>query len=228
MTMYTRKLQLNSIQYKSDEDRPREKKISDGVCVLNEKELLAVIIGRGTKKFNVYQMADLVLECIEKHGTKNLIDNLLEIKGLGRTRVLSLVASLEYSKRLLLPSGNKIQKPDDLIPWVKTYSNKKQEYFLAFSLNGANDIQAKRVITIGLLNSSQVHPREVFSDCIKDRAASIILAHNHPSGNVEPSREDIVVTKKLQKAGDILGIPVLDHIIFSDSNTFSMLEHGYM
>ena len=225
--MYNKK-NHTSVDNVSEKDRPREKMLADGVCVLNEKELLAVIIGKGTRKLSVYKMADLILECIEKHGTTNLFENLNKISGLGNTRILSIIASLEFSNRLLLPSKNKIQKPEDIIPWIKTYSTKKQEYFLVLSLNGANDIQAKRVVTIGLLNSSQVHPREVFSDCIKERAASIILAHNHPSGNVEPSREDIVVTKKLQKAGDILGIPVLDHIIFSENNTFSMLEQGLM
>jgi DNA repair protein RadC len=104
--------------------------------------------------------------------------------------------------------------------------DKNQEYFVCISLNGANEVIGNRVVTVELLNANQVHPREIFSDAIAERAASIILVHNHPSGNTKPSQEDIVVTKRLVEAGEILGIKIHDHIIVSKDGHTSMEERG--
>jgi DNA repair protein RadC len=109
---------------------------------------------------------------------------------------------------------------------VRDISDKRQEHFVCLALNGANEVIGNRVVTVGLLNSNQVHPREVFSDPIVDRAASIILVHNHPSGDTEPSQEDIAITKRLVEAGELLGIKIHDHIIVSKNGYTSMKERG--
>lgn len=103
-------------------------------------------------------------------------------------------------------------------------ADRKQEHFLCISLNGANEVIATRTISVGLVNKAQVHPREVFADPITDRAAAIIIAHNHPTGNVTPSKDDVEITRKLKAAGETLGIKVLDHIIFSHKGYYSFLE----
>ena len=107
---------------------------------------------------------------------------------------------------------------------IQHYADRKQEHFLCVSLNGSNEVIAVRIISVGLVNKTHVHPREVFADAITDRASAVIVAHNHPSGNVEPSKEDMEITKQLKSAGEILGIKLLDHIIFNRINYFSFLE----
>ena len=119
-----------------------------------------------------------------------------------------------------------VTAPSDIYPLLLSYANKKQEYFIAISLDGAHKIIRKREISKGILNRTIVHPREVFVGAIKDHAASILIAHNHPSGNYEPSREDINLTERLKKAGEILGITILDHIIISKTGNYSFLENG--
>jgi DNA repair protein RadC len=107
---------------------------------------------------------------------------------------------------------------------IQHYADRKQEHFLCVSLNGFNEVMAVRVISVGLVNKTHVHPREVFSDPITDRASAVIVAHNHPSGRVEPSKEDIEITRQLKSAGEILGIKLLDHIIFNRTSYYSLLE----
>ena len=119
-----------------------------------------------------------------------------------------------------------IQRAEDVLPLISYIASKKQEYFLCVSLNGANEVIGNRVVTVGLLNMNQVHPREVFVDAISDRAASVILAHNHPSGVLKPSPDDIATTKQLVDAGKILGISVLDHIIITKKGHLSLKERG--
>ena len=121
----------------------------------------------------------------------------------------------------------KVTNPKDVLPVLRRYRNYKQEAFLCITLDGSHNIITVRIISIGLLNRTLVHPREVFADAITDRAAAIILAHNHPSGNVEPSEEDIQITKRMKDAGSILGIEILDHIIIGKIlDYFSFLEEG--
>ncbi|MES0489070.1 MAG: DNA repair protein RadC [Leptospirales bacterium] len=209
-------------------ERPREKIRNKGIESLTNRELIATILGKGTKKNSVMNMANLITNIIEKHGIDDLIHNLAGIHGLGEAKIFTLCACFEFSRRFFKPDKHIIHHPEDIFHWVKEYSKQKQEYFIVFSLNGANEILMRRIVTIGLLNSSQIHPREVFADPITDRAAAIILAHNHPSGISEASPEDIQITQKLKAAGDILGIPILDHIIFSQTGFSSMLEEGLM
>jgi DNA repair protein RadC len=125
-----------------------------------------------------------------------------------------------------LPEGAKIETPADLLPHVRHYADRKQEYFLCATINGANEILNIRVVSIGLIDRTPVHPREVFADALSDRASAIIVAHNHPAGSLEPSASDAEATKQLKAAGIVMGITLLDHIIFNRSGYFSFLEAG--
>jgi len=136
------------------------------------------------------------------------------------------VAAFELARRYLLGERPKIRKPQDILPYVQPYIRRKQEYFVCITLNGAGEVIETRVVTVGLLDSAQIHPREVFADALADRAAGVILVHNHPSGNLEPSPEDIAITRRLVEAGKLLGIEVLDHIIISPSGHLSLKERG--
>ena len=136
----------------------------------------------------------------------------------------SVLATLELARRLLCPKQQRITFPADVIPLISHYSDRKQEHFLCLSLNGAHEVSAIRVVSVGLVNRTVVHPREVYADALMDRAAAVIVAHNHPSGNVEPSAEDRDVTARLKAAGETLGVRLLDHIIFSARGYYSFLE----
>jgi DNA repair protein RadC len=137
-----------------------------------------------------------------------------------------LVAAIEFARRRIKPEGAKIVTPADLLPHVRHYADRKQEHFLCASLNGANELLNIRVVSIGLIDRTQVHPREVFADALTDRAAAIMVAHNHPSGGLEPSPVDVEVTSQLKAAGSVVGIALLDHIIFNRTGYFSFLEDG--
>ena len=148
---------------------------------------------------------------------------------IGRKKAEVLVSLFELARRQFKPDKVfSIRKPEDLLPKLEDIRNLKQEHFICVTMNGANELIRYRTITIGLLNSSQVHPREVFADAITDRAASIILAHNHPSGTLEPSKADTLITKQLCESGKLLGIEVLDHIIVTTDGFTSLKDKGYM
>ena len=133
---------------------------------------------------------------------------------------------MELARRYIAPAKVRIAFPVDVLPLISHFADRKQEYFLAVSLNGAHEVIATRVVSIGLVNRTVVHPREVYADPITDRAAAIVVAHNHPSGCVDPSREDRDVTRRLVSAGQTLGIQLLDHVIFSTAGYYSFLEKG--
>ncbi len=153
---------------------------------------------------------------------------LLAIRGLGQAKVAVITAALEFSRRILCPGKNRIQQPRDVLPLIRHYAERKQECRLSLSLNGAHEVMSIRVVSVGLVNRTVVHPREVFADPLTERAAALIVAHNHPSGNLDPSTEDGEVTARLKKAGGILGIPLLDHIVFTAEGYFSYLEEGLL
>jgi len=133
---------------------------------------------------------------------------------------------IEFARRRIKPEGTKIETPADLLPLVRHYAERKQEHFLCASINGANEIINIRVISIGLVDRTPVHPREVFADALTDRASGVIVAHNHPAGPLEPSAWDVEVTKQLKAAGEIVGVVLLDHIIFNRNGYFSFLDNG--
>jgi len=138
------------------------------------------------------------------------------------------MAAIEFSKRFLIKDGIKVKNVDDVMRLTEELRDKKQEYFLSLTLDGASNLIQKRTVFIGTLNHSIVHPREVFADAIGDRAAGIIFVHNHPSGDPTPSKQDIEITKRLVEVGKIVGIEVIDHVIISRNGYFSFQAEGML
>lgn len=209
-------------------DRPREKLLRMGASTLSDQELLAVLLGKGTVNMDVMTLAGKLARLIDEKGLQVKADDLTQFDGVGDAKATLILAAIEFARRRIKPEGSKIETPADLLPHVRHYADRKQEHFLCASINGANEILNIRVVSIGLIDRSPVHPREVFADALADRAAAIIVAHNHPSGGVKPSQSDINITAQLKAAGGILGIELLDHIIFNRTEYFSFLERGVL
>lgn len=207
-------------------DRPREKLLRKGAAALSDRELLAVLLGKGTPGMDVMTLAGKLAKVIDEKGLRLSADDLRQFDGVGDAKATVILAAIEYARRRIKPEGVRIETPADLLPHVRHYADRKQEHFLCASINGANEILNIRVISIGLIDSSPVHPREVFADALTDRASGVIVAHNHPSGGLEPSLSDIEITAQLKAAGDVVGIELLDHIIFNRTDYFSFLEAG--
>jgi len=207
-------------------DRPREKLQQKGAKALSDLELMAILLGRGTKKHDVLSVADKILKVLESNKRIASLDELQKIEGVGLAKATLIAAAFEFTRRRIRPEGLKISFPADALPLIQHYADRKQEHFICISINGANEVITSRVVSVGLVNRTQVHPREVFADPITDRASAIIVAHNHPSGGLTPSKEDIEITKQLKAAGETLGIKLLDHIIFHQRGYYSFLEHG--
>lgn len=193
-------------------DRPREKLLAKGEVHLSNHELLQVVIGSGIVGADVTKIANDILVVMEQHNGKPTMDELVAVRGVSLATASKLLASLELTGRFN-HSGKRIMDEDNVLELLADIRHKPQEHFVVLTLDGANRLIEKRIITIGTLNASLVHPREVFADAITDRAAGIVVAHNHPGGSLEPSDPDIVVTKRLRAAGELLGIRLLDHII---------------
>ena len=195
-------------------DRPREKLQAKGASALSDFELLQALIGSGNAQADVSKIARETLKIIKANGANVTYDQLQHVTGMGAAKVTEILAALELSKRYLLTSDQPIiDSPEKAVEQLADIRDKKQEYFVCLTLDGANRLIAKRIITIGTLTASLVHPREVFAEAITDRAASIIVAHNHPSGSLESSQADRDVTLRLKDAGELLGIRMIDHII---------------
>ena len=179
-------------------------------------------MGKGTRKLDVLALAKKIVRIIDEKGIELEAVKLQEIEGIGAAKSALIAAAFEFVRRRIKPEGLKIEHPEDVLPLVQHYAVRRQEHFIVVSLNGANEVLNVRVVTKGLVNRTQVHPREVFADVIADRACAVILAHNHTSSNLEPSDEDLAVTERLKAAGKILGIKVLDHLIFNQKKVFSI------
>jgi len=197
-------------------ERPREKLLEKGAGALSDQELLAIILGKGSQKNDVLSLARLLIKTIDEKGIKVQAKDILDIDGIGEAKATTIAAAFEFVRRRIKPEGLKIKFPVDVLPLIQHYGDRKQEHFLCISINGANEVMNIRVVTIGLINKSQVHPREVFADVIAERASAVIVAHNHPNGDLKPSNEDITVTKRIKEAAFVLGIGLLDHIIFNN------------
>lgn len=214
-------------------ERPREKLIRYGSETLSNSELLAILIRTGSKEQSALELANTVLSS-DNNGIRFLakctVEELNTIKGIGKSKACQIIAAIELGKRLsrsTLESKKAIRSPKDVKDiFIDDMRFLEKEHFKVVFLNTKNEIIAFETISIGSLNASIVHPREVFNRAIKKSSASIILLHNHPSGNCEPSKEDINVTKRLIEAGKIIGIEVLDHIIIGDGDYFSLKENS--
>lgn len=203
--------------------RPREKLQAKGAGALSDYELLMAIIGSGNAQADVTKIARDVQKLITQKGSELTYEDLLTIRSLGPAKAANIMAGFELWRRQFEVSERPIiDSPEKAVAQLADIRDKKQEYFVCLTLDGANRLIAKRIITIGTLTSSLVHPREVFADAITDRAASIIVAHNHPSGNTEPSDADNIVTVRLREAARVIGIELNDHIIVTSSNYASI------
>lgn len=209
-------------------DKPREKLLNKGVQHLKDYELVAIVLGSGIKGKDVIKLSKEIVKLFEDDFNSLDLQKLLCIHGLGVAKASQVLSAVELSRRYLIKQNKKITDANDVYEELKKYRDKRQEYFLSLYLDGANHLSETRVITIGTLNQSLVHPREVFAPAIEQRCASIIVAHNHPSGVLSPSREDIEVTKRLQESGKILGIELLDHLIFTKNGYVSLRDENYM
>ncbi|KGR78661.1 RadC family protein [Ureibacillus manganicus] len=215
-------------------DRPRERLMRQGAQSLSNQELIAILLRTGTKSESVLTLANRILNYFEKiHELKHAtLEEIVSIKGIGEAKAVQLLAAIELGRRLAQMQVNNrftIKSPQDAASYLMPeMTSLNQEHFVTLFLNTKNQVLHKQTIFIGSLNSSIVHPREIFREAVKRSAASIICAHNHPSGIATPSPEDIDVTKRLQEAGYIIGIDLIDHIIIGDHQFISLKEKGYM
>jgi len=204
--------------------RPREKLQARGAEALSDYELLMAIIGSGTQYADVTKLAREVQKLLKEKGSELAYEDLLNVKSLGPAKATNIMAGFELWRRQFEVSERPIiDSPEKAVEQLSNIRDKKQEYFVCLTLDGANRLIAKRIITIGTLTASLVHPREVFAEAITDRAASVIVAHNHPSGTLTPSSADSEVTQRLEEAGVVLGIKLVDHLIVSSSGHLSIL-----
>ena len=207
-------------------ERPREKLIKYGPEKLSNSELLAILLRSGKKGENVVELANKILKRFRSDKLSHLtFDELKDYPGLGQAKACEIVACFELGKRLLKGKKARIYlKPKEVWEELKDIRNNKKEHFVIFYLDSRNQEIKREIISIGSLNANLVHPREVFEPAVRSLAAQIILAHNHPSGDPEPSEDDITVTKRLIEAGKIMGIEVIDHIIIVKNGYFSFKE----
>ena len=220
---------MNTINELHHLDKPREKLLKNGLNSLKNYELMAILIGTGVQGKDVIKLSKELIALLDTQFDTLSLEKLLNIHGLGRAKASQILSAIELSKRYLKQKKNtKISSSNDVYDELKPYYNKQQEYFLALYLDGANHLLDTKVISIGTLNQSLVHPREVFAYAVEKRCASIIVAHNHPSGILKPSSEDISITQRLKESGKILGIELLDHIIFTREGFVSLKEEGVL
>ena len=213
-------------------DKPREKLVAKGVEALKNEELLAILLGSGIQGKDVRKLSKEIIALMDRHFDKLsdrlTLDALCDIHGLGIAKASQILASIELSKRYLVRSNTRITDAKDVYAELKSFANKAQEYFLSITLDGASHIINTRTVFIGTLNQSLVHPREVFADAIADRAAGIIIAHNHPSGTLEASRADVAITQRLKEVSKLVGIELLDHVILSKHGYYSFSDEGLL
>lgn len=213
---------------------PIQKCISGmSVSELSDVELLAVIIGTGTKKVDVMETAALL---IKNHGgiydvSRSGLREIAERTGIGLTKAVKIQAAFELGKRVITDNTGlkRLDSPEKV--WqmlLPEMAGLRKEEFRVLVLNNKNMLIRKSVVSIGTISETIVHPREVFREAIRENGASIIVAHNHPSGEVAPSKDDIITTRRLSETGKLIGIPLLDHVIICNSKYYSMKEEGYL
>lgn len=206
-------------------DRPREKLQRKGVTALSDFELLEVLIGTGAPRTDVGTIARQVHRLLQKGLESFNFEALTGINGISTAHASRLLASLELAKRHLLRNVEPLRTMPDILARLDDIRTKQQEYFICLSLDGGQRLISQRTITVGTLDTVLAHPREVFADAIADRAAYVIVAHNHPSGDPKPSRKDISLTQQLASAGHLLGVPLRDHVIVVKNDFFSFQQH---
>jgi DNA repair protein RadC len=208
---------------------PREKLAMYGARALSDEELLSVMLGSGSRQRSVFKVASELLPVLDASKVEDLdLAQLRGVQGIGPSKAFLIAASLEFSRRRIRPEGLKVTRASDVLPLLSHIVDRPQEHVISISLSGAHEVIRTRTVSIGLLTSCPIHPREVFVGAITDRAYSVIVAHNHPSGDPTPSEEDKKVTAQLAVAAGTLGINLLDHIIFARRGYYSFQEHGLL
>lgn len=218
-----------------EDQRPYEKCLAHGTSVLSDAELLAAILRSGNREETSLELAAKLLQCSKEGGLLGLFElsstDLMAIRGIGKVKAVQLQCILELSKRIARSSAKKkisMNNPQTIADYYMEFlRHESQELFYAIMLNGSNHFIKDCFISKGTANASLASPREVFMEALKCQAVYLILLHNHPSGDPTPSREDIQTTKKFCQAGDLLDMPVIDHIIIGDHQFFSLRAHGY-
>ena len=212
-------------------ERPRERLINYGIDSISNEDLLAIILKTGTKDKSVKELASEVLNRIISIKDLELINlnTFSNIKGLGKVKTIELMSAIELGKRIFLKSDNQkkinYNNPDDIYKDnLYLFNNKKQEYFYCLYLDNRSNLIERKLLFMGTINRSIVHPREIFKEAYLTSASKIICMHNHPSGDINPSIEDVRLTKALVEIGKIQGIPLVDHIIVSDDNYYSFYQ----
>jgi len=207
-------------------ERPREKLMQYGPEKLSNSELLAIILRSGTKEENAVELANKILKRFGADELPNLTFNdLKDYSGLGPAKACEIIACFELGKRLLKNKKAEIYlTPKQVWEELKDLRDHKKEHFVIFYLDSRNQEIKREIISVGSLNANLVHPREVFEPAVRNLAAQIILAHNHPSGDPEPSEDDLEITKRLVEAGKILGIEIVDHIVITKTGFMSFKE----
>ncbi len=206
-------------------DRPREKLQRKGAATLSDFELWEVLVGIGSMGAAVGSIAKQLQKLLQKGPDAITYEALIAIKGINIATAGKILASLELARRHLVRDIQPLRTQQDILARLHDIRTKKQEYFVCLSLDGGQRLISQRTITIGTLDAVQAHPREVFADAIADRAATILVAHNHPSGDPQPSRQDITLTQQLHASGQLLGIPLQDHLILTKTEHFSCRQH---
>ncbi len=216
------------------DERPREKLLRCGARTLSDTEVLAILLGSGPGASSAIDVARSLLTAaggIRSLGERNSSE-LMRVKGVGAAKAVAVLAALELGRRVQVSDGNErvvVRSPDDvarrMIPLLR---DRRTEAFILLVLQTDNSLKAEIELTSGTLNASLVHPREVYKAAIDHSAASIIVVHNHPSGNPEPSAEDLAITRQLSEAGTIVGIPLRDHVIIAGSGYTSLADRGIL
>jgi DNA repair protein RadC len=205
-------------------DRPREKLQRKGVAALSDFELLEVLIGSGTKDADVGAIAKQIQKLLQKGADTLTYEKLTSVKGVSIATAGKIMAALELARRHLVQDATPLLSQQEILARLHSLRTKQQEHFVCLSLDGGQRLIAQRTITIGTLDTVLTHPREVFADAIADRAASVIVAHNHPSDDPNPSKQDIALTQQLAAAGHLLGIHLADHLIVTKTKHFSFRQ----
>jgi len=219
---------MKTIHQLHPHDKPREKLVTKGTQALKNDELLSVLLGSGVQGKDVRKLSREIVALMEEDFAGLSLERLTRIHGLGTAKAAQILAAIELSRRYLIRSNTRITDAADVYTELRPYATKPQEHFLVITLDGASHIINTRVVFIGTLNQSLAHPREIFSDAISDRAAGIILAHNHPSGTLEASRADLAITRRLQEVAKLVGIDLLDHVILAREGYYSFSDEGLL
>jgi len=206
-------------------DRPREKLVRKGSAALSDFELLEIIIGSGNGKNDVSLIAKRIQRLLVKGTHAVTMEALVGIKGVNTATACKILAALQLTERHYIQHAEPILTLNDMLARLHDIRLRQQEYFICMTLDGGQRLIAERTITVGTLDTVMAHPREIFGYAIADRAASIIVAHNHPSGDPEPSIKDVQLTQQLAAAGQLVGIALRDHLIVAKMGYFSYRQH---